>query len=116
MKYRVKNWDKFQHYKPKTHADETKKMPWFKLYGIDLLEDYEFNAMSHDQQAILIKLWCLASQYDGYLPEDQAIAYRLRYPIDFINSVIKSLGKWIIECDYKNSMLDRDKDLSLIHI
>ncbi len=41
MKYRVKNWDKFQHYKPKTYADETKKMPWFKLYGIDLLEDYE---------------------------------------------------------------------------
>ena len=79
MKYRVKNWDKFQHYKPKTYADETKKMPWFKLYGIDLLEDYEFNAMSHDQQAILIKLWCLASQYDGFLPEDQAIALQQLY-------------------------------------
>jgi hypothetical protein len=51
MKYRVKNWDKFQHYKPKTYADETKKMPWFKLYGIDLLEDYEFNnlgELEHD--------------------------------------------------------------------
>ena len=49
---RVKNWEKFQHYKDRTP-------PWIKLYR-DLLNDYEFSCLQDASKAHLMLIWLLA--------------------------------------------------------
>jgi len=36
-------------------------------------------------------LWCLGSESDGVLPEVFEIAFRLHYPIDFVDKITKEL-------------------------
>ena len=64
---KIKNWDKYQHYKPKNPKYQ-KKMSWFKLYGADLLNDLEWSRLKPDEKVTLIELWCLASESEGILP------------------------------------------------
>lgn len=88
---RVKNWDKYQHFKNK------EDMKWFKLYGRDLLNDPDFLMMDDTLQATLIKIWCLASESNGRLPLTAEIAFRLRKPIAFIEKMLIELNTWIID-------------------
>ena len=109
---RIKNWDKYNHYKHKSD------MKWFKCYGRDLLNDADFMMMDDIKQVTLFKLWCLASESQGRLPQVSEIAFRLRKPIDFIEKMITELDKWIITNEsldklYNESIADKirlDKD------
>jgi len=63
MKYiKIKNWEKFQHYKDRTP-------PWIKLHR-DLLTDYDFSVLPDALKGQLSMLWILASQLDNNIPND----------------------------------------------
>lgn len=109
---RIKNWDKYNHYKHKSD------MKWFKCYGRDLLNDADFMMMDDVKQVTIFKLWCLASESHGNLPQVSEIAFRLRKPIDFVEKMLKELDSWLVtgeslEQVYSNSLADKirlDKD------
>ena len=88
--YKIKNWEKFNLYNPKNPRYQ-KKMTWFKFYGTDYINNIEIHKLSFEQKAILVELWCLGSESDGVLPENFEIAFRLHYPIDFIDKLVKEL-------------------------
>jgi hypothetical protein len=62
--FRVKNFERFQHYKLKDGAPR-----WIKLYR-EILVDYEFSALPDNSKAHLMLIWVLASQTDKPLPFD----------------------------------------------
>jgi len=61
--FRVKNWDRFQHYKDRNP-------PWIKLHN-HLLDDYEFELLSDATKGHLLCIWMLASRTNNKLPYDQ---------------------------------------------
>lgn len=112
---RIKNWDKFQHFKHKSD------MKWFKCYGRDLLNDPDFMKMDDVKQATLFKLWCLASESNGVIGMIPDIAFRLRKPISFVEKILKELDTWIIQDDklYNDYITDKirldiDKNIKTI--
>jgi len=66
-------------------------MTWFKFYGTDYINDIEIHKLSFEQKAVLVELWCLGSESDGILPQHYEIAFRLHYPIDFVEKIVKEL-------------------------
>jgi hypothetical protein len=90
--YRIKDWEKFQHYKSGAHAD--KPPEWIKLYP-KLLNDIEFHKLSGDDAKTLMMLWMLASENGGALPSFEKIAFRLRLSEKQIKSVLSRLPHWI---------------------
>ena len=60
--FRVKNFERFQHYKDRSP-------PWIKLYN-ELLEDYEFSQLPDAAKMHLIGIWLLASRSDNRIPYD----------------------------------------------
>jgi hypothetical protein len=60
--FRVKNFEKFQHYKDRAP-------PWIKLYN-GLLEDYEFGGLPDASKMHLIAIWLLASRTGNKMPYD----------------------------------------------
>lgn len=109
---RIKNWDKYQLYKHKS-------MPWFKVYGRDLLNDRDWHLLSTNEKSTLLELWCLASEDFGNLPEPETIAFRLRRTIEGLKPVLDSLLEkdWLciepVLEQYSECMLDKiriDKD------
>lgn len=60
--FRVRNFEKFQHYKDRSP-------PWIKLYT-NILENYEFGALTDASKSHLILIWLLASRTEGTLPYD----------------------------------------------
>jgi hypothetical protein len=67
--YRVKNWDKFQHYKDR-------RPPWIKLHRT-LLDDCDFIKLPVASRALAPLIWLLASESDtGEVSCD--ISFRLR--------------------------------------
>ena len=102
---RIKNWDKFQHFKHKSD------MKWFKCYGRDLLNDPDFMKMDDVKQATLFKLWCLASESNGVIGMIPDIAFRLRKPIAFVEKMLKELDTWIITDEklYNDYITDKSK-------
>ena len=107
--YKVKNWEKFNLYTPKNPRHQ-KKMLWFKVYGTDLINDVNFFKLSHEEQALLFKFWCLASENNGNLPNTFDISFRLHYPIEFIEKMTKSLFNkgWLAEC-YQTATIDKSR-------
>lgn len=67
---RVKNWEKFQHYKDR-------RPPWIKLHRT-LIDDVDFYELSGAAAKSLILFWIVASDVDGELPGVEALAFRLR--------------------------------------
>jgi len=88
--YKIKNWEKFNLYNPKNPRYQ-KKMTWFKFYGTDYINNIDIHKLSFEQKAVLVELWCLGSESDGVLPEIFEIAFRLHYPIDFVEKMVKEL-------------------------
>ena len=70
MKYKIKNWDEFQHYK------DHRPVHWIKLHSV-LLTDYKFSDLSELSQLHLIKLWLLASKDAGNLEGDVSYFCRM---------------------------------------
>ena len=59
---RVKNFDKFQHYKDRNP-------PWIKLYN-DLLDDYDFSCLQDASKLHLLMIWLVASRTNNKIPID----------------------------------------------
>ena len=67
LKYRVKNWSKFQHYK-------NRNPPWIRLH-VEILDDFkadgtenDFHALPDKDKLTLLLIWALASRYNGVIP------------------------------------------------
>ncbi len=88
--YKIKNWEKFNLYNPKNPRYQ-KKMTWFKFYGTDYINNIDIHKLSFEQKAVLVELWCLGSESDGILPDNYEIAFRLHYPIEFIEKIVNEL-------------------------
>ena len=92
--YRIRNWDKFQHYK-----SETRKRPgWIKLYKT-LMHDREFYELDGKILRFLILFWLLASDDDGYLPTIKDTAFILHSTEKEIRSALSSLSHWLEVAD-----------------
>jgi len=83
LRYRIKGWSDFQHYKDR-------KPPWIKLHR-SLLDDPDFFNLSDAAKATLPMLWLIASDYDGYLPSVGTLAWRLRVPQERTREVVEEL-------------------------
>ena len=70
MKNRIKNWNKFQHF-------SNRKPIWIKLYR-DLLDNPDWFDLDGDTAKILIGLWLIASENEGFLPDTKTLSFRLR--------------------------------------
>jgi DNA-binding MarR family transcriptional regulator len=107
---RIKNWEKFNLYKPRNPRYQ-KKMTWFKFYGTDYINDIEIHKLSFEQKAVLVELWCLGSESDGILPDNYEIAFRLHYPIDFIEKIVNELFTrgWLEE-NYQPAIIEKRRE------
>ena len=90
--YKIKNWDKFQHYKPK-NAKHQQKMTWYKMYGADILNDPAYMKLTITEKLFLREAWDLASQFDGELPDLETCAFRLRQTEQELRKIYVSLNK-----------------------
>lgn len=91
MAYRVKNWERFQQYKDR-------RPPWIKLYR-DLLDDRDWFSLDGESSKRLILIWLIASEYNGFLPDNRKLAFRLRCTIQEIEQTLLNLSGWLDECD-----------------
>ena len=108
--YKIKNWEKFNLYIAKNPRYQ-KKMTWFKFYGTDYINDIEIHKLSFEQKAVLVELWCLGSESDGILPQHYEIAFRLHYPIDFIEKIVEELfTRGWLEKDYQPANIEKRRE------
>jgi len=90
--YTIKDWN--EHQPPL----KDRNVIWIKVYR-RLLEDYDFISLSDSNQATLIKLWLLASENHGKLPNIEEIAFRLRKEKDFIIKQLLELSVFVLNDD-----------------
>lgn len=89
--FKVKNWEKYQHYKPKfASKGEPVKPVWIKFY-ISTLDDYQFHSLPLEARAALPLLWLMASESNGIIPEPSEIAFRLRMSLTELDIALKAL-------------------------
>ena len=93
MEYlKIKNWERHQHYKDRCP-------PWIKLH-VKILNDLKFCSLSRASKCLLMLLWILASENDGFVPSDLTeLKFRLRddsISEDEINQLIK--GGFLNNC------------------
>lgn len=62
--FRVRNWDKFQHYKDRNP-------PWIKFHT-ELLDNYEFSRLQDASKLLAFYILLLAARSDNKLPNDPA--------------------------------------------
>jgi hypothetical protein len=89
--YRIKNWHKFQHFKDR-------KPPWVKLYR-DILDDLDWHELDAKAAKVLVSLWLISSEDDGYLPEVKKLAFRLRMSEANTLDVLSKLTHWLEQTD-----------------
>ena len=99
-KLRIKDWEKFQHYKKK-NKNFNNEQPWFMFYGRKLLRDVNFMTLNIEQREFLIMSWAIASQDNGFLPPINQIQFLLNRKEDVINRNLEFLfGEgWLVEYD-----------------
>ncbi len=83
---RIKNWEKYQHYKTKNGE----RPIWLKLYTA-LLDDYEFQSLPVEARALLPMLWLLAGEQKGLIKDYASVAFRLRQDYGKTENMIKLL-------------------------
>lgn len=88
---KIKNWSKFQHFKDR-------KPPWVKLYR-DLLDDIEWHELDAEAAKVLVMLWLIASESDGFLPSSKELSFRLRIPVKSVNACVSKLSHWLEQDD-----------------
>jgi len=109
MTYKIKNWNKFQHFKDR-------RPPWVKLYR-DLLDDLEWFELDPVSSKNLINLWLIASEYDGCLPSIEILSFRLRLKKQEVERVLSCLSHWLEQDDisviserYQDDRPEREKE------
>ena len=93
MSLKIKNWERFQHFKDR-------KPPWIKLYR-DLLDDKNWFELDSDAAKLLVMLWLIASENAGELQPIPELACRLRISESSIKSNFSKLTHWLIQDDIK---------------
>lgn len=94
MAYRVKDWEKFQHFKDRSP-------PWVKLYKY-LLDDPDWHELDAESAKILVMLWLVASEdptKEGVLPSIKKTAFRLHITEAKLNQSLTKLYHWVIHDD-----------------
>lgn len=94
MSLRIKDWQKFQHFKDRTP-------PWVKLYR-DILDDPDWHELDGESAKVLTMLWLIASEDDthtGTLPEVRKLAFRLRIKESQLKQILVRLHHWLIQDD-----------------
>jgi hypothetical protein len=104
MKLRIKNWAKFQHFKDR-------RPPWVKLYR-DILDDREWHRLEPSAAKVLVMLWLIASESDGYLPDSDELAFRLRITETEVIEAISGLGWWLEQVDDTGDIACDDDPIS----
>lgn len=99
---KIKNWAKFQHFKDR-------RPPWIKLYR-GILDDKKWFDLKGEDAKILVMLWLIASEDDGYLPDVGDLAFRLRKSEKEMESTIKRLNHWFELGDITEISPDFDGD------
>jgi hypothetical protein len=85
-------------------------MTWFKFYGTDYINNIDIHRLSFEQKAVLVELWCLGSESDGVLPDNFEIAFRLHYPIDFVEKIVKELfTRGLLVENYEPVTIEKNK-------
>lgn len=90
---RVKNWNKFQHFKDR-------KPPWIKLYR-DILDDVNWHELDPVAAKALVMIWVIASEDGGELPNNKTLAFRLRLPEKTTVQLLNKLSQWLEQSDIK---------------
>jgi len=103
MAAKVKNWKKFQHFKDR-------RPPWIKL-NRDLLDDPDWHELSGDEAKALVMIWLVASEYDGNLPDNRNLAFRLRIDERQVETLLKYLSNWLDRDDIEATPPQSQKDL-----
>jgi hypothetical protein len=88
---RIKNWDRFQHFKDR-------KPIWIKLYR-DLLDDLNWHELDGKSAKALVMIWLIASEDLGKLPETKTLAFRLRMSEKETKEVVTKLSQWLEQDD-----------------
>lgn len=102
---KIKNWDKFQHFKDR-------RPPWIKLHR-DILEHRDINSISDGSFRVLVGMWLLASEdknMGGELPPVEDIAFRLRVEKTKIIKALKELDAFLIQDDINAISSDHQDD------
>ena len=105
MPHKIRNWDEFQHYKTGRAAP-----PWIKLYR-DLLNDVEWFELPAEAAKFLISCWLIAAEGNGVLPDNKALAFRLRISLKETEKFLRLCKHWII-CDDSNVLAKGYQDAS----
>lgn len=93
---RIKNWDKFQHFKDR-------RPPWIKLHR-EILEQRDIAMLSDCSFRVLVGLWLLASEdieKQGILPDIDDMSFRLRIDKTKLINSLKELESYLIQDDIK---------------
>ena len=96
MPLRIKDWNKFQHFKDR-------KPPWIKLYR-DILDDPDWHELDGDTAKMLVSIWLIASEDEtqqGYLPDTRRLAFRLRISESKLKQSLTKLSHWLYQDDIK---------------
>ena len=94
MPYKIKNWNKHQHFKDR-------RPPWVKLYR-DILDNPDWHELSGDDAKLLVSLWLIASEDEsktGLLPDTKRIAFRMRTSEKLIKQQLTRLSEWVYQDD-----------------
>ena len=115
-KLRIKDWEKFQHYKKK-NKNFNNEQPWFMFYGRKLLRDVNFMTLNIEQREFLIMSWAIASQDNGFLPPINQIQFLLNRKEDVINRNLEFLfGEgWLVEYDNETYQQIQSDQEVIIH-
>lgn len=104
MTYRIKSWQKFQHFKDRNP-------PWVKLYK-DILDDPDWHDLDPKAAKTLVMLWLIASEdesHNGTLPEVRRLSFRLRLSEKETIAYLSKLSQWL-EHDDINVISNRYQD------
>lgn len=89
MTLRVKNWEKFQHYKDRP---DVKRVVWIKLH-VDLVNDYAFGLLDDHLALVLILLWTVAVRDDGAIdsdPDHLSFLIRRKVTVDDLRLLVRA--------------------------
>ena len=98
---KIKNWSQFQHFKDR-------RPPWIKLYR-EILDDIEWHELDPKSAKVLVMIWLIASEFDGFLPDTKKLAFRLRMTEKDTEVSLIKLSHWL-EHDDINEISSRHQD------
>ena len=104
-KIRVKNFEKFQHFKDR-------RPPWIKIYR-EVLDDVKINSLKPEVFKFLIQAWLIASEDEskkGYLPEIDQLAFRLRYTVLECRRLLGQIDNFLITTCHQDGSTETETE------